>query len=489
MNEQHPTPHPQWALDHKKPGTELRRIHGRYYLYEYRTVYDKDRKRPRKVSGSLLGSITEKDGFIPSAKRKLEEGAGVGISGGILCKEYGVARLVSEEFSLYLDTLREIFREEWKDIVAITYCRFIYRCPLKSIPFRLNSSFLPELLDMRPFGEKHASGVLNRLGEQRGLMLDYMRSFIGKGEYVLMDANDIFSSSSQIQLARKGYNSRLHYDMHFDLMYIYSSEHKMPVYYRLLPGNVRDVKAFKNCLLESGIQEAVVIADKGFYSQANVELLLEEAFRFVLPLKRDNTLIPYGSLVQNTFKESGVYFEQEKRIIWGKKYPLEQGLELHVYLDEQLRAKEDTDYLVRIKTQPEKYTLQQYYQKRNRFGTIALLTNLNDSEENLYQTYKSRMDIELMFDSMKNVLQADHTYMQNQQTLQGWMFVNHLALQWYQHLYIQLKEKQLLKKVSVNDYIQLLTDVKQIKINNTWHLNEFTSQTRKLLEKLKIHLP
>lgn len=26
--------HPQWALDHKRPGTELRCIRGRYYLYE-----------------------------------------------------------------------------------------------------------------------------------------------------------------------------------------------------------------------------------------------------------------------------------------------------------------------------------------------------------------------------------------------------------------------------------------------------------------------
>ena len=61
------SPHPEWALAHKKPGTELRKIKGRYYLYDYKTVYDKEKKRapgrlparfwvpsPRKRDSSLL---------------------------------------------------------------------------------------------------------------------------------------------------------------------------------------------------------------------------------------------------------------------------------------------------------------------------------------------------------------------------------------------------------------------------------------------------
>jgi hypothetical protein len=55
----------------------------------------------------------------------------------------------------------------------------------------------------------------------------------------------------------------------------------------------------------------------------------------------------------------------------------------------------------------------------------------------VFETYKSRMTIEVLFDGMKNVMEADHTYMQDEQTLQGWMFINHIALQWYRHLYIE----------------------------------------------------
>ena len=67
--------HPQWATMHKKPGTELRLIRGKYYLYEYKTVYDKERKGPKKISGKLLGRITEQ-GLV--ALRQTKTGAGCG---------------------------------------------------------------------------------------------------------------------------------------------------------------------------------------------------------------------------------------------------------------------------------------------------------------------------------------------------------------------------------------------------------------------------
>ncbi|MFT4153458.1 transposase [Parafilimonas sp.] len=120
---------------------------------------------------------------------------------------------------------------------------------------------------------------------------------------------------------------------------------------------------------------------------------------------------------------------------------------MHLYVDETLRLKEESDYTGRIKTYPENYSREKYHQHKNHFGTIALLTNLYDaSAQDVYEAYKSRMYIETMFDGMKNVLEADHTYMQNQQTHEGWMFINHVCLQWYQHLCIELKTQKTYSK-------------------------------------------
>ena len=488
MEQKQPS-HPQWALKFRTEGTELRFINGRYYLYAYKTVYDKVKHKPKKVSGQLLGSITEKDGFVASAKRKLEntttEASAITT---IRCKEYGVASLVTSALSQYSKSLSAAFVDDWAKIVAIAYCRFVYRCPLKSIPFRLESSFLPELLGLPAFSEKEASAVLNRIGGQPQNMLKYMKSFIRPGDHILVDATNVLSYSQQIDLAKKGYSNPLNFDPQYNLMYIYSADAKMPVYYKLLPGNIREVKAFKNALLEAGLQKAIVIADKGFYSAANVGHLLQEQLNFILPLRRDNALIDYSAITTNSFKKSANFIVHEKRPIWYAKKELENKLTLHLFLDEPLRVKEETDYLLRTSTHPDGYSIEKYHSKKDQFGTIALLTNLDTTEQDVYQTYKTRMAIEIMFDGMKNILNADHTYMQNEQTLQGWMFVNHITLQWYQHLYIELKNKSLLRKISVNDYIQLLTDVKKVRINDDWYLNEFTNATQKLIEKLKIKL-
>jgi hypothetical protein len=56
--------HQEWALKHKRPGTELRLMSGRYYLYEVSSKWNKEKKRAQKISGKILGRITEEKGFV-----------------------------------------------------------------------------------------------------------------------------------------------------------------------------------------------------------------------------------------------------------------------------------------------------------------------------------------------------------------------------------------------------------------------------------------
>jgi hypothetical protein len=54
-----------------RKNTEIRFLRGRYYLHEISSRWDKERKRSVKITGSLLGSITEADGFVESDKARL----------------------------------------------------------------------------------------------------------------------------------------------------------------------------------------------------------------------------------------------------------------------------------------------------------------------------------------------------------------------------------------------------------------------------------
>ena len=91
-----------------------------------------------------------------------------------------------------------------------------------------------------------------------------------------------------------------------------------------------------------------------------------------------------------------------------------------------------------------------------------------------------------MIDTLKNIVEADRTYMQNQSALEGWMFVNMIALKWYYQILNLLKKHELNKKYSPADFLLFLAEIKKVKINGTWQNAEMTRKNRELMQKLKI---
>jgi hypothetical protein len=64
-----------------------------------------------------------------------------------------------------------------------------------------------------------------------------------------------------------------------------------------------------------------------------------------------------------------------------------------------------------------------------RFGTLTC--HLEGTHSQVYTAYKQRNEIEMMFDSYKNFMKGDVTYMQNRHVLEGWLFTNFLAMTAY----------------------------------------------------------
>ena len=99
--------HPDWALKHKQPGTELRFIKGRYYLYEVSSKWNKEKKRAQKITGKTLGRITEEKGFVQSGNKissppQLKE---------LSVKNSGVGSFVGAVMQDVLCALKKTFRK------------------------------------------------------------------------------------------------------------------------------------------------------------------------------------------------------------------------------------------------------------------------------------------------------------------------------------------------------------------------------------------
>jgi transposase len=109
------------------------------------------------------------------------------------------------------------------------------------------------------------------------------------------------------------------------------------------------------------------------------------------------------------------------------------------------------------------------------------------SAKEIYEIYKKRNEIEIMFDSYKNFLNADKMYMQNRYVLEGWLFCNFLAMIAYYSLFERLRTAGLLDKMSPKDVIELSKSVYQMRINGTWRVSEIPKKTKGLFKKLKLY--
>jgi hypothetical protein len=69
----HMADYPDWVTVHKKKGTYINVVGGKYYLYAAHSERIKGTKKVRRVSDGYLGRITEEEGFIP-AKGKMDDG-------------------------------------------------------------------------------------------------------------------------------------------------------------------------------------------------------------------------------------------------------------------------------------------------------------------------------------------------------------------------------------------------------------------------------
>lgn len=464
---------PSWVDQHRKPKTEIRFLNGYYYVYSISYKYSPKLKRSKKITGQLLGKITQEDGFIQSEKDKLRNET----PGKIHVAEFGPHNLFIAHMEKELGYLAESFANtkiEWKQIAAAAMMRWIYQSPIKMMDFHWHNSYYETEWKMS-ISDKQISQMLRQLGDSRDQILDYFSHFPIEGEHLLIDTTSIPSKSELMDSVRTGYSRDMMFTPQTNLFYIFSTKLKMPVYYRVVPGNIRDVKSFALSLQESKISDAVIVADKGFHSRDNIELLKEASLKFVVPLRRSSSLIDYQPIKKGSKEEMTDYFEFDGRFIWYYEKKAEEE-RVVIFYDEKLKVQEENDYLQRISTHPEEYSKEVFFQKQFEFGTLSCITNLTDSADKIYQIYKSRGQIEQVFDTYKNFLEADRTYMQNEKALYGWSFINFIAIQAYYKLYQHMKSNKILRKYSVEDVMHFAFKKKKLRIGNSWTFSEITKK-------------
>lgn len=500
--------HPEWALKFKQKGTELRCIRGKYYLYKVSSVWDSIKKRARKISGEMIGTINENDGLVPKGANKKPAIVKVDPARPISTKEYGACSILTSQSRDIIERLQESFPNIWEELWALAICRLLYQAPLKNMKFLYQESYLSEEYPDLKLSKNNLTDLLHSIGEDREQITNFMSKFIDGSEHLVFDTSHVISQSKGVKMSATGYNSQGSFDPQLNLFYVFSTDKQEPVYYRLFPGNISGISALSLCMKEANIKNAITVGDKGFYSQKNADALEKAGLKYILPLKRDNNYISYERLKSRDYDKAfeGHFFYRGRAIFY---YTISQDemetnankailrdesgnridRKIVVFYDKSLSLEEDNAYLKRISDKLEGYSMEGYKEKQFSFGTMSMITNMkNHDPQKIYESYKSRMEVETVFDTYKNLLEADRTYMHSDTSMQAWMFINHLSLLLYYKIFKELKNADMLSSMSPADILMRLTRINKIKIGDQWLLAEVNSKTSKLMKKLNWHI-
>ncbi len=315
------------------------------------------------------------------------------------------------------------------------------------------------------------------------------------------DSTTISTYSGQISEARYGFNKAHDGLETVKLLSLYSIDTRQPVAFTKQPGNLPDVITIENALKQLqvlGISQAEIVTDNEYYSERNLVELLHAHFDFITLIKLNikwvkkeldshlddfrttGSTCPFdinthGITVMRMqeFSRSRKYASAKKGLAEGDEEIFQRRIYLHLYFNPLRRVEQDTAFdrdLFELKTLIEDGAAEDDLsdsaaKKAHRFlhvrhygakctvtfnenaiaahkkyhGYFALVSNCEkDSFECLFK-YRKRETIELFFESGKQRADGNRTRAWSSECLMGRMFVQFIALCYYEYLSNQLR--------------------------------------------------
>jgi transposase len=411
---------PSWIkrIVGKKKNIEVKERKGKYYLYQYKNIWDKNKKRPRKISKYL--GVIEKDGLKKPYEASLK---------GIY--EYGNVKFVWEILKRegILKSLKTLYPDCWEIILVFAMNRLIDPRPIKSIFHWCEKTYLVKKID-KSISPKRMSRILGAIGMSWKTQYEFFQSIMKDGERIVYDGSVIFSSSKDNPLLEMGYNKEGINLTKVNLVLAFSHDRFIPVFFRLIPGSIHEISTLE-ILLEDLGENVIIVMDKGFYSFETMERITKKGLSFLIPLRRNSKMIDYSVELKSFF----IYRERPIKYTCYKR----DGFFIYLYEDLTLRIEEEKTYYLML-SRGKKVEFEKDWA-----GKIALISNRELHPKEVYEMWKSRDQIEKVFNVLQNILEVDRPYVRKEEIFRGYIFASFIALITY---YLILRR---LKELGIND--------------------------------------
>ena len=322
-------------------------------------------------------------------------------------------------------------------------------------------------------------------------------------EYWAYDTTSISSYSKCLNQVRYGVNKDHDPLPQINLALLFGEESNQPFYYRKLPGNIPDVKTVKNLLADIdffGFDKIKLVMDRGFYSEENINDLYQNHLKFLIAAKtslqfvkaqldkvRDSLrtwtnysqkydLYAYAAKIDWDYSQNRpykgdtlkgkrrmylhLYFNGEKALEDEKNFNIMLG-KLYGELESGKRNPEHEKQYAKyfdINTTPARGTKvtareEAIVEAKKNYGYFVLLSNEVKNPLEALEIYRNKDLVEKAFGNLKERLNLGRTAVSSDQSLDGKLFVEFIALIYLSYIKKKMQDKNLFKKYTMHELL------------------------------------
>ncbi len=359
-------------------------------------------------------------------------------------------------------------------------------------------------------------------------------------EYWCYDTTSISSYSQNLNQVRRGFNKEHDPFAQLNLALIFGEKSRLPLYYRKLAGNIPDVKTVRHLLDDLkniGFATPKLVMDKGFFSQDNLNGLFKEHVKFIQAVRLSIAFVRkeldgiyddfrsfewyhadhalYARTIRTEFEYhcrrpyKGDELQEKRRLYIHFYYHPERAAEDETGFDRKLillREELETDR--RVQSHESLYA--EYFEvtrtpkrgirvaakadaiKRAKkyFGYFALLSNEKMNAMEALNLYRNKDLIEKSFGNLKERLNFRRTLVSSEQSLNGKLFVQFIALIYLSYIKKQMEEHHLFKDYTIQGLLDELDMIECIHIpGKRLRIAEVLEKHKELYQAMEVPPP
>lgn len=516
------------------------------YVYESVSYWNKEKQQSRAKRKCIGKLDPETKAVIPTRKRnkpiafeKIKRGPVpfTRIARRFFGATYLLDRL-GEETGIIQD-LQRCFPDTYRHILSIAYYLIMEdRNPLSRFPRWA-------LLHRHPYGSvissQRSSEIFASITEDaRQQFLSRQGKRRIEKEYLAYDVTSISSYSKCLKQVRWGHNRDHESLAQINLVLLFGQQSRLPFYYRKLAGNIPDVKTLRRLLRDMqllGYEKIKVVLDRGFFSTANINDLYKHHMKFLIGVRLTLKLVQsYLDPIRDKMRIWTHYHQGYELytysipIVWnyvqerpykGDTVTGDRRMYLHLYYSSERALEDEKSFYSRLAVWQKELESNQrhpnhekYYSKyfevkstpvrgikviakeealqeaKKDYGYFALLSNeIKDAVEAL-EIYRNKDIAEKAFDNLKERLNLRRLAVSSEQSLDGKLFVEFIALIFLSCITKKMQDAELFKDYTLQEVLDELDVIECFEIpGQRMQIGEITRKQIYLYTKLNVTPP